>query len=337
MKRVLASASGEIVVEETAPPQTASGHVLIAASCSLISPGTELHYRGEAGRRGVPMPLGYCSSGTVIETGAGVEGLSAGDRVVAMGWGHALHAGIVAVPQRLCRRLPDDVDFEHGVFAALICTALHARARAGPVAGTSALVIGAGLVGHLVARTLRLGGADLGLSDIDVGRMTRTRADFQVVAGPTGWETRPARDIDIIVLTLSGRHDDILARCAASLRREPNGRPIGRIVVVGRLETRVAFDVTLGNIDVLNAAHAGYGYRDAAYVSGHVSYPPPPGQSLVDDNLAEAVELVAAGGVDPASLHTHRFAVEDAAQAYSLLADPASGALGVTLHYRETT
>jgi threonine dehydrogenase-like Zn-dependent dehydrogenase len=47
-------------------------------------------------------------------------------RVAAMGWGYALHAEQIAVPFRLCVRLPDNLSFEHAVLADLAATALHA-------------------------------------------------------------------------------------------------------------------------------------------------------------------------------------------------------------------
>jgi len=115
----------------------------IRAACSLISAGTELHYVHETRRQGGELALGYCSTGVVEQVGAGVTGFSVGDRVSAMGWGHAVHAESICVPYRLCVRLPDELPFEHAVFANLAATALHAVHRATLTAADTVLVVGA--------------------------------------------------------------------------------------------------------------------------------------------------------------------------------------------------
>jgi len=48
-------------------------------------------------RRPQPLPLGYCNVGTVLQAGAGVSGIAAGDRVVSNG----KHAEVVSVPLNL--------------------------------------------------------------------------------------------------------------------------------------------------------------------------------------------------------------------------------------------
>lgn len=50
-------------------------------------------------------------------------------------------------------------------------------------------------------------------------------------------------------------------------------------------------------------------------------------------NMAEFLRLIAEGRVEVKSLITHRFAIDDAAEAYAAVTDPASGSLGVLLEY----
>ncbi len=58
--------------------------------------------------------LGYSSSGIVIESSS--EKFKPGDRVACAGAGYANHAEIVFIPENLCVKLPDNVDFEEGSF-----------------------------------------------------------------------------------------------------------------------------------------------------------------------------------------------------------------------------
>ena len=64
-------------------------------------------------------PLGYSAAGVAVEVGAGVRGISAGDRVAIAGGGAANHAEIDIVPGLLCAPIPDGVSFEDASFATL--------------------------------------------------------------------------------------------------------------------------------------------------------------------------------------------------------------------------
>src|SRR5271157_2402363 len=91
------------------PPE--AGQLAIRAACSLISPGTELHYIARAVEWKTQQPLGYCSSGWVEAVGDRVTGFSEGDRVIAMGWNYAVHANRICVPYRLCLKIPSGMPF----------------------------------------------------------------------------------------------------------------------------------------------------------------------------------------------------------------------------------
>ncbi|MCF8469402.1 MAG: dehydrogenase, partial [Parvibaculum sp.] len=148
MKQVLQSLkTGETEVADVPCPVPARGEVLIRTSRSLISAGTErmLVDFGRAGLIGKarqqpervkqvldkvrtdglaptletvfnkldqPLALGYCNVGTVLETGAGVSGFPAGERVVSNGH----HAEVVAVPANLCAHVPPGVPDDEAAF-----------------------------------------------------------------------------------------------------------------------------------------------------------------------------------------------------------------------------
>src|SRR5205807_3225305 len=76
------------------------------------------------GRLGNPNPLGYSSAGIVLEASDDAPA-SPGELVACAGAGHASHAEVVAVPHRLCARVPEDVAAEDAAYATVGASALH--------------------------------------------------------------------------------------------------------------------------------------------------------------------------------------------------------------------
>lgn len=339
MRRVIAGPSG-IELESVEPPPTRAGQLGIRAACSLISAGTELHYRDQAVRIGAPQPLGYCSSGIVVEVGPGASGFSPGDRVAAMGWGYALHAEQIAVPFRLCIRLPDGLAFEHAVFADLAATALHASHRAMLHPEDRVLVVGAGLVGLLVAQCARDRTAQVIVADRVARRAAAARG-----LGLEGLVTGPATLVeqvreatggcgpDAVFLCLQGEATDLVRDCVQLLSLAAPGRRHRRIIAVGRFSATIDFSVAMGNIDLRYSARCGAGYRNDEFVHGRTDVPVPAGEQTVTENLAECVRSLAGGALLAEPLISHRVPFERAPEAYRLVEHPAE-ALGVLLVYR---
>jgi 2-desacetyl-2-hydroxyethyl bacteriochlorophyllide A dehydrogenase len=153
--------------EETAP-SPGPGEVRVEATASAVSAGTEmLVYRGEVpgglpldlptleGSYAFPIKYGYAVVGRVLDTGPDVEHLDKGDPVFV----HHPHQDVFVVPARMPVRLPDGLDPFLGVFCANLETALNVVHDTPLHLGETAVVLGGGVVGLLVARLLKLGGA----------------------------------------------------------------------------------------------------------------------------------------------------------------------------------
>jgi threonine dehydrogenase-like Zn-dependent dehydrogenase len=290
-----------------------------------------------------PLALGYCSSGYVEEVAEGAHGFSVGDRVIAMGWGYAIHAEQIAVPYKLCVKLPKSLSFEHAVFANMSATALHAVHRARLEGNERVLVIGAGLVGQMVMQWARMQVQEVVASDLSHNRLKIAEASgiTCIYPDPTNkllsqqaMEHSQGRGFDTVFLCSSGNATELFNQCLQLMNRYRDGHKRGTIVVVGRLEAHLQLNVDLGNVDIRYSARCGAGYRDEEYVHGRVTYEAPSGEGTVDRNLAESVDAIHQGRLDPSLWHTHRFPVREATQAYELLKDPEQ-ALGVTLHYED--
>lgn len=318
-RRLVAAGSPLPVTEEVDCPPPGPGEVRVRAAYSLVSPGTELHYLDRSARTGERFPLGYCSAGVVQDVGPDAPGFAPGDRVTAMGWGEAVHAGVITAGYRLCRKVPDGLGLADAVVANLAATAVHAVDRARLTEGDEVAVVGAGIVGQLVAQTAAARGNRVTLLDRRQDRLRAAAALGLDVAeaarflGGTGTQAAGGR---CVLLCATGDADETVATAARWAGRAP-GRP--RLVGVGRFAARIEFSVELGNLDIRYAARCGAGYRDAAYARGRADVTAPDGEGTVTENLQRALDLIASGGIRQTAAHLPRFPLERAGEAYAQL------------------
>jgi 2-desacetyl-2-hydroxyethyl bacteriochlorophyllide A dehydrogenase len=159
---------GRAEVRDEPLPAVGAGEIQVRAELSAISQGTELLvYRGQvppetaldlptlAGSFAFPIKYGYASVGTVLAAGRDVAEVRAGDRVFCL---HP-HQTAYVVPSALAWRLPDDLSPEHGVFAANVETALNVLLDTPVRLGERVLVLGQGTVGLLIGLLARRNGA----------------------------------------------------------------------------------------------------------------------------------------------------------------------------------
>lgn len=139
---------------EVTPPKNKD--VLIGATCSLVSPGTErASYLDLPNTLGsFPRIPGYCLVGSILMSGKG-SGVESGDMVVA--W--APHGSLALVPAEKVLRLPEDVPAERAVFTTIGAIALQGLRKAHLEPGESVAVLGAGLIGQLTLRLAAIAGA----------------------------------------------------------------------------------------------------------------------------------------------------------------------------------
>lgn len=174
---------GRAALREEALPPPGPGEVLVRALHSAVSRGTEaLVFRGEvppseharmrapfqAGDFPAPVKYGYSSVG-VVE--AGPEAL-VGRTVFCL----YPHQGRYVVPADAACPLPDGVPAARAVLAANMETALNAAWDAAPRAGDRISVVGAGVVGLLVAWLMaRMPGCEVQV--VDPLRSRRAQAE----------------------------------------------------------------------------------------------------------------------------------------------------------------
>jgi L-iditol 2-dehydrogenase len=203
MKALLLSKYRHLEIAEVAAPDVKPGEVLIrVAACGIC--GSDVHgYDGSSGRRIPPIVMGHEAAGTIAAVGAGVTGLSVGDRVtfdstvycgvckhcrrgevnlcdqrqvLGVSCGDYRRAGAfaeyVAVPARIIYPLPETVSFAEAAMLEAVAVAIHAVSLVEIPSGSTALVLGAGTIGLLVLQALRVAGCSRVLvADIDSSRL----------------------------------------------------------------------------------------------------------------------------------------------------------------------
>lgn len=186
-----------------------------------------------------PYTPGLETVGTVVELGAGVDGLPLGVRAVTMmqrlGGIHGIRPGgyadHVTVPASSLAVVPDDVDpFAVAALGLAAVTALEGLHRLGPLAGSRLVVLGAnGGVGSAAVAWASAAGADVVgvVSRAEVVPYVRSLGASEVVVLPrTGGlaDVLAPRSVDAVLETLG---NSTFADSTAALRRG------GRLCLVG--------------------------------------------------------------------------------------------------------
>jgi len=360
---------GHIEVADVPVPTLTDGFVLVRTTASVISAGTEktkidmgrksllqkarsrpdlvrqvirkLRSEGFAKtfstvntRLGAPNPLGYSSAGVAVAVGGLVEGLRPGDRVACGGAGYANHADFVVVPKNLIVKVPAEVSDEEAAFATLGSIALQGARLADPKLGETVLVLGLGLLGQIAVQLLRANGCRVLGTDLD--------ASLVAIAEKFGAKGVTAVDAELTCRELTAGHGvDAVLVCAGTSSNQPIElcgrvtREKGRVVVVGAVRMDIPReDFFKKEISVVISRSYGPGRYDPGYEENGNDYPIGYVRFTEQRNMQTIVELMAQGRLDVRSLITHRFALEDAVQAYGLIeGEKREPYLGIVMTY----
>jgi len=208
---------GEIVSAPLAPRQ--EDEVEVRALYSGISRGTEaLVFRGEVppsqhqamraphqeGSFPAPVKYGYASVGEVVEGPRELVGRAA--------FCLYPHQDVYVVAAAAVAPLPDGLPAGRAVLAANMETALNAVWDARPAPGDRIVVIGAGVVGMLVAWLCRqLPGVELSVFDVDAGRAETAAA----LGLPFTGASPVGADADLVIHA-SGREEGLRTALASA-------------------------------------------------------------------------------------------------------------------------
>jgi L-iditol 2-dehydrogenase len=338
---------GQVVVESVPIPEIGEGELLFrVAACGIC--GTDIK-KIHHGFVAPPQILGHELAGTVVAVGRGVTKFKPGDRVVSFhhipcrhcfyceeklfsqcagykktgltagfdpnGGGFAEYVRAMPwIVERGMIALPPDVSFEEATFVEPVNTCLKAVRKARVRAGEKILVIGQGPIGMLLMILAKYEGAEVYASDPMPGRRTASlrfgaKQVFDPVSQSLQQEIRSISD---------GRGAD------AVLLAVPNPSLVPEALALARPGGRVLLFAHNDPVLRLEFPAAAVGVEEKEILGSY---------SADVDDQEESAALVFERRLPVRELISHRFPLEQIAEALELAARPTDNTLKVVIRH----
>ncbi len=357
MKQVIQNyKTGKLSVDDVPAPKIRASGVLVKNAFSLISAGTERSsvelarksllgkaksrpedfkkviglvqkqgiwkaYKTAMSRLEMPSPLGYSSSGIVIEVGNGVTDIKVGDRVACAGAGYASHAEVIFVPKNLCAMVPKDVPLDWAAFTTLGAIAMQGIRQADLRVGEHVAVIGLGLLGQLTVQILKASGCRIIGIDLDSDKIKLAKkcgADKAVLRSKILKHLinnfTDGNGVDAVIITAATSSNDpfLLAPDIARNR--------AKVVLVGVAKLDFPREPYYRKeLSLVLARSYGPGRYDTKYEEEGIDYPIEYVRWTEKRNMDAVLNLMAEKKLDINLLISHRFKIENARKAYDLI------------------
>ena len=377
MKQVIQNfKTGELYVDEVPLPSISKGMVLVENKFSLISAGTErgtvkvgkASLIGKAKQRpdlvaqvlqnikkeGLKATLdkvktkldslkalGYSTSGVVSASMDTNNLFQVGDRVACAGQDYASHSEIVAIPQNLVAKIPDNVSFEDASYTTLGAIALQGVRQSEPTLGDNVCVIGLGLLGQITCQLLKANGCNvfgIDLSSRLVSLANETTADNAMLRSDPNLlatidDFTNGHGFDSVIITAATSSNDPIELSAEIARKK------GKIVVVGAVKMDIPRDPHFfrKELDLRMSCSYGPGRYDVSYEENGQDYPYAYVRWTEQRNMEAFLKLISNGSVNLKPLTTHVFDIIDAERAYDIvLGKVEEPSIGILLKYDES-
>lgn len=334
--KAVATIHGRVMVDHIMKPSDLpAGHVLIRTEYSAVSPGTEMMFIRKASDQKVIM--GYSAVGIVEKLGEGVNGLAVGQRVACYGAPYVRHAQWLAVPSNLTAVVPDEVDPQEAAYAGLGAIGIHALRIADLRFGESALVVGLGILGQIIAQVAQAAACPVAGFDLNPERVKEVKQhiaraydnqaqleeQIQLMTGGHG--------VDSVILCASGDGEELINSSMRWIRDK------GKMVIVGDLSMNFSRNDMFGKeAQLLISRAGGPGRYDANYELRNTDYPIGYVRWTEGRNVAEYIRLLAEKRISVKSLISHVIPVDEADTAYERYG-PGSTTLGTLFKYDDDT
>jgi len=324
---------GEVALETDRVAEPGLGEILIRTRKTLVSTGTEsiaLSGRFDEGSHWgefakFPMRPGYSLSGEIVAVGDGVIGLSEGDHVAA----RAPHQQYVVAAASDVRRIPKGVSDEDATWFGLANIAQNGVRQVDHALGEAVAVVGLGLLGQLIVQYTRL----LGAREVIAIDPASRRLEMAMDHGATVALATDAGSARTRVLELTGGSGvDVAYDATGAAPVLPDAlsllKRFGRLVLIG--------DTGFPNLQHLTGDVVIKGLR---IFGAHDGNPPPISSDHAFWSHERMTELffkyLQRGDMRVSDMITHRYSPQDADEAYQMLANRRSDAMGVVFDWTQ--
>jgi 2-desacetyl-2-hydroxyethyl bacteriochlorophyllide A dehydrogenase len=339
MKAAVLAGPRKVEVTDIEQPQPAAGEVLIRMRNVGIC-GSDLHfYRGE-----FPVApnfvLGHENAGEVEAIGEGVKGFAKGDRVAVEGFKVCLTCGncrtgryqhcpkrqafglnapgglreYMALPAYCLYKLPEEIDFELGALLEPLTVSVHGLRLVDLRFGDRVAVLGSGSIGLTAIAAARAMGATFVAATARHPQQKSMAEELGADAvfdatdeGTAAMAKALGAGADVVVETVGGHADTL-------------GRALQVVAINGRISVLGAFTQPV-------QLHPIMLFLKEATIVGSNCYGRPDRMSDYD----MSIEIMRRNAHSMRALITHRFGLDDVAQAYAAADDKKSGAIKVTV------
>lgn len=311
MRAAVLSGPGEMRLERAALPQPGPGQVRVRLEGCGVCASNLTPWEGPEWMTFPTEPggLGHEGWGVVDAVGEGVTDLAAGDRVAALSY--KSYAEYDVADASACVKLPAELDGKPFPGEPLGC-AMNIFRRADVQAGQTVAIVGIGFLGAILTRLATDAGAR-------VIAISRRPFSLDVARQFGAAEVVPMDD-----------HWTIIER----VRELTGGRFCERVIeAVGKqwpLDLAAELCAERGKLIIAGYHQDGprqvnmqlWNWRGLDVINAHERDP-----AVYAQGLREAVEAVASGRLDPSSLYTHSYPLEDLGQALDATRDRPDGFL----------
>jgi len=348
---------GRLELQDVPAPMPPPGGILVQATCSVISPGTEkmkveqakmsLFQKAKArpdqvkkvidtartlgwksalekvrNRLESPTPLGYSAAGVVVAVDELNTRFRVGDRVACGGAECAFHAEMIAVPDLLASPIPDGVEDWQAAYTTLASISMEGVRQSGARLGERVLVMGQGLVGLLATSLLKASGARVIAVDFVQARLETSLAmGAERIVNPAQSKLE-----DEVRAWTDGHGVDAVLLCVGGKGREAADSAIaclrdrGVIVIVGIYDAELSWKTAyMKDIQVRYSRSYGPGRYDPNYEWGGHDYPIGHVRWTENRNFEACLHLMKTGALDLKPVTTRRVEFSQVLEVYDRL------------------
>jgi len=345
--------TGQILTQNTPPPELRRGGILVRTCYSAISAGTErvkvemgkksllqkalarpdlvrqvIDYAAQNGIRAAYdkvqtrletfSSMGYSAAGLVLEVGEDVVDFRPGDRVACAGAGYANHCQVNFIPRNLAVKVPESVPLDAASLTTIGAIAMNGLRQAQVSFGETVVVIGAGLVGVLTIQLARAAGCRVIAIDRNPARAQKA-AELGAHLGMVADD--PHLPAAVREFSCAGADAAIITAATPSAEPVELGarllRDRGRVVIVGDVGMGVSRASMYGKeLSLVMSRSYGPGRYDPEYEEGGHDYPIGFVRWTERRNMEAFLDLLAQGALNLGPLLERRYPVEQGAKGY---------------------
>jgi threonine dehydrogenase-like Zn-dependent dehydrogenase len=333
MKRIVARNKQVEIIDEAVPSIEAKpSYVLIKTLYSVISPGTELTILSNSEDKQVH--LGYSAVGEVVECGEEIASMKKGDLVACYGAPYVHHDEYLLVPKTLCALVPETVDPKEAALGGLGAIAIHALRIAGLQFGETAVIVGLGVLGQLIAQIAHAAAYNVIAYDLQESRVEMLQQE-NIKAYPSAEEMEEAiqaetdgRGADAVLLCTGGKHSPLTHECLKWIRVK------GKAVIVGDIEPNFPRSLMFAKeAQLLISRAGGPGRYDAVYEQEAIDYPYEYVRWTEGRNIGEYIRLVHERRINVQPFISKIIEADHAAGEFDKLMDKNSTTLTALIRY----